>query len=161
MRAITTLNRSSQTGKHGHSSFLSLIVTFETSSGKLESPKCIPGPCQLTFVSLRLFSLKLKRFLFYLGQHDVFIEFVPFKIILNLKKYSEKNCLCPVWTHCKLWIDGNVIKPVTKEYFHIVIFVDHVKLAKLKMKAEMLRLFCHLLSYLGEKTFQINLKIPI
>ena len=77
------------------------------------------------------------RFLFYLGQHDVFIEFVPFKIILNLKKYSEKNCLCPVWTHCKLRIDGNVMKPVTKEYFHIVIFVDHVKLAKLKMKAEM------------------------
>ena len=107
---------------------------------------------------MRFFSLKLKRFLSYLGQHDVFIEFVPFKIILNLKKYSAQNCLCPVWTHCKLWIDGNVIKPVNKEYFHIVIFLDHVKLAKLKMKAEMLRLFCHFLSYFM-KTFLISRKI--
>ena len=51
----------------------------------------LAGSLSVDICEYEIFSLMLKRFLSYLGQHDVFIEFVPFKIILNLKKYSDQS----------------------------------------------------------------------
>ena len=117
------------------SSALVLIIHFGFfRNSETENLKCIPP-----VISVKDFlSVKLKRFWCFLGQHDVFYWICPIQNVESQNSESTRlqYCLCPAWAHCKPRIDGNVIKPVTMEYFYIVVFLNHVNLAKLDVKAE-------------------------